>query len=310
MGNKSSSLPDRITEDQAKELAGELWNQYIFDSIVGEDGLADKNDVIDSASEALMAFQGESVEIMRVTARRKKSVAKTYKTNQEFARSVYESKKSKKSGPKLEICQLAHMGQLDDLMSLCALAEASTLDSLDSKLDKTALQIASMYGFVDICKFLIEKGCSVDMQNREKKTAMHLAAQVGNWEIVTLLASSGASTDVKDTLGRFPGDYVESDYSCEGFVKQDTSRMEEMKSLLVPRNPQNRLYQGPRKGKQNDPPAADVVAVEISQDSFQVAESGVQLSRLSRSVKSNGSTRSSRNIIGAAVVDPIAVDSS
>lgn len=263
MGN-TDSLPDRITEEQAKEVAGELWNQYIFDSIVDDDGLAAKQDVIDSASEALMAFQGESVEIMRVTQRKKKTVVKKFQSNQEFGKHVYQELMARNNGPSLEICQMAHLGQLDDICAMCELSDGSGLDDCDTRIDKNALMISSFYNFQNIVEYLAERGCNLDKQNNEGKTALHYAAQIGNWDVCTFLVKKGASTDVKDSLGRLAGDWCESDYSGSGFVKQDETRILEIKTLLAPKNPKNKLYDGPRVGKEQDPPSAEVVGVEIA----------------------------------------------
>lgn len=294
MGN-ADSLPDRINEEQAKLLAGELWNQYIFDALVDENGLASKQDVVDSASEALMAFQGESVEIMRVTCRKKKSILKVFTSNQELGRSIYERKKSKKNEPQLEICQMAHLGQFDDLVAMCEMTDADILDAIDPKLNRTALQLASTYNFIDIIEYLVEKGCNIDKLNSESKTALHYAAQYGNWDAVALLMKKGASPDVKDSLGRFAGDWVESDYSGEGFIKQDQSRFDEMLALLSPTT--GHLYKGPRTGKENDPPSAEVVAVEITNNNFQVhannnASTKSGLNHTSKSLRSEGSASS------------------
>lgn len=290
----AESMPARINEDQAKELAGELWNQYIFDSLLDEDGLADKQDVVDAASEALMAFQGESVEIMRVCSRRKKATQKKFKTNEELGKSIFEKANSRRSGPKLEVVRLAHNGQRDDLVALCELSDPSILDEVDPVVDKTALQVAALYHFVGICEYLIEKGCNVNRQNKESKTAAHYAAQSGNWDVVELLVKAGTNPDLKDHLGRFAGDYVESDLSHSGFVKQDTSRFPEMLEILAPREKGNYLYRGVRQGLECDPPSAEVVAVEINKDSFQVSAGASMLNRTSRSLNSNGSAHSPR----------------
>lgn len=300
MGN-TDSLPDRINEEQAKELAGELWNQYIFDAMIDDDGLAAKQDVVDAASEALMAFQGESVEIMRVTSRRKKSTHKSFKSNQELGQYMYEKRKGKKSAPNVQICQMAHLGQFEDLVAMCEMSEASVLDTVDIHMDRTALQIACTYNFVNICEYLIEKGCDMNKQNHEMKTALHYAAQYGNWEIVNMLLKANANKDTKDNLGRFAGDWVESDYSGVGFVKKDASLFEEMMAALTPKNPNLKLYRGTRTGKENDPPSAEVVAVEISDlSTIQMHKDAESLMhRTSKSFTSNdleGSLASSRSL--------------
>jgi len=304
MGN-TDSLPDLINESQAKELAGELWNQYIFDAMVDEDGLAAKQDVVDAASEALMAFQGESVEIMRVTSRRKKSTCKKFKTNRELGKHNYEKRKGKKSAPALEICQMAHLGQFEDLVAMCELAEAGVIDAVDTHMDRTALQIAATYNFEEICEYLIEKGCDVNKQNKDMKTALHYAAQFGNWHVVAMLLKSNADPDAKDNLGRFPGDWVESDYSGEGFVKKSSAHISEMLATLAPKNPKHKLYRGSRSGKECDPPSAEVVAVEISDLSARqiCSTASSMMHRTSKSFQSTDgsvtSTRSMRKSIAA-----------
>lgn len=283
----ADSMPERITEAQAKHLAGELWNQYIFDSLVDEDGFADKTDVVDAASEALMAFQGESVEIMRVSDRRKKGSVKKFSTNEELGKKLFDKRNGRQNGPAKEICKLAHSGNIDDMVALVELSEYDVLDLLDPNIDRTALQIACTYHFMPICEYLIEKGCLVNKQNKDMKTALHFAAQIGNWDIVTLLVKSGADTDIKDNMERFPGDYVESDYSGHGFIKQDISRFPEMLALLNPKKKGNVLYNGPRQGTENDPPNAEVVAVEITKENFQISKNGQSgHARTSRSFQS------------------------
>lgn len=288
MGNKLDALPGKLTKEQVRQIAGELWNQYIFDAISDENGLVDRHDVAEAASEALMAFQGESVEIRQVTSRRKKSTTKTFKSNQEFGKSLYEKRVSNhKRGHMPDVCRMAHLGELDDMVLLGGMSDANVFETLDKGLDKTPLQIASLFNFGAICDYLIEKGCNVNQQNKEMKTALHYATQAGNWNITRVLVNAGASTDVKDNIGRFAGDYIESDYSIEGYVQKDLSKMQEMKELLTPKEAGNQLYTGALVGKLKNPPSTHIVAVEISDLSLENCRSS--LKPFTRSSNSNDS---------------------
>ena len=61
-----------------------------------------------------------------------------------------------------------------------------------------------MYGHLEIVKFLLEKGASIDSKNDYGSTPLHLASMKGHLEIVKLLLGEGANIDAKDENGSTP----------------------------------------------------------------------------------------------------------
>lgn len=57
--------------------------------------------------------------------------------------------------------------------------------------------------------YLLKKGASVNIQNKEKQTPLHRAVFVGNIRIIELLLKNGADITIKDEKGMTPLDYAE-----------------------------------------------------------------------------------------------------
>lgn len=66
---------------------------------------------------------------------------------------------------------------------------------------RTLLYIASKSGFYDTCKFLLEKGASVNEAQRDGSTPLHGAAYFGHALVVGLLLQHGARSDIKNNWG-------------------------------------------------------------------------------------------------------------
>ena len=66
---------------------------------------------------------------------------------------------------------------------------------------QSALQIAVLKGFLDICELLINHGADVNKQNAEGNTLLNMAVWRGHTAIVALLAKHGADLDVSNNHG-------------------------------------------------------------------------------------------------------------
>ena len=60
---------------------------------------------------------------------------------------------------------------------------------MKNKWGKTALHWAVLEGYLNIAKYLIEKGAKVDLQNKSGWTAMDIAKEQGNQEMIDLLTT-------------------------------------------------------------------------------------------------------------------------
>ena len=69
---------------------------------------------------------------------------------------------------------------------------------------KTALQIAVVEGFDDICKLLIENGADVNKTNAEGNCLVNMAVWHGHTSLVELLVSHDAEIDVSNNHGSTP----------------------------------------------------------------------------------------------------------
>jgi ankyrin repeat protein len=68
----------------------------------------------------------------------------------------------------------------------------------------TCLIIAAAFGFLDICRLLIDKGARVKAKDRNGYTPLYYAAEKGRIEIVRLLCDRGADVEAR-TSGWPPG---------------------------------------------------------------------------------------------------------
>ena len=63
---------------------------------------------------------------------------------------------------------------------------------------------------VEITKFLLERGATVDITNGSNQTLLHIAVEKGNSETARILVSSGADYEMKDRSGITPLDLARS----------------------------------------------------------------------------------------------------
>ncbi len=73
------------------------------------------------------------------------------------------------------------------------------------------LQIAALEGFVDVVRFLLEKGAEVDTRNIDKETPLIDAVENGHWEVVKLLLEFGANPRLGNAKGDEPYELVPLD---------------------------------------------------------------------------------------------------
>ncbi|CAG8951584.1 hypothetical protein HYFRA_00007500 [Hymenoscyphus fraxineus] len=72
----------------------------------------------------------------------------------------------------------------------------------------TPLHVASINGYTDVVKFLLEQNCTVDVTNDQKDTPLHDAIENGHVEVVRLLLDAGANPNKPNRHGDEPLDLV------------------------------------------------------------------------------------------------------
>lgn len=77
---------------------------------------------------------------------------------------------------------------------------------------------AASVGHIDILKFLMEKGCDLELKNEDGFTALHWAAYVGNLDSVKTLIDKGADMKAKNSEGKKPADLAETQ-EVKKFIK-------------------------------------------------------------------------------------------
>jgi ankyrin repeat protein len=83
--------------------------------------------------------------------------------------------------------------------------------NLPDNAGNSPLQIAALEGFIDIVKFLLEKGADVDTRNIDKETPLIDALENGHLEVVKLLLSHGANPRLGNAKGDEPYELVPQD---------------------------------------------------------------------------------------------------
>ncbi len=78
---------------------------------------------------------------------------------------------------------------------------ANYINTLSDNYNNSPLILASMVGFKDIIRMLINNGAIIDQQNNEKQTALIAAVQSNNIDILEILISNGANINLQDNLG-------------------------------------------------------------------------------------------------------------
>ena len=77
------------------------------------------------------------------------------------------------------------------------------VDSRDFK-NLTALHTASLRGYEQVARVLLECAADVTIQNDDGQTPLHVAAKEGHLQVVRVLLKHGASTSARDSLGSTP----------------------------------------------------------------------------------------------------------
>ena len=68
----------------------------------------------------------------------------------------------------------------------------------------TPLHVASLRGYEQVARALLEGGADVTAQNDDKQTPLHVASREGHWQVVHALLEHGASTTARDSFGSMP----------------------------------------------------------------------------------------------------------
>lgn len=108
----------------------------------------------------------------------------------------------------LKLLRFAAAGDLQKVKK--ALENGATIDFTKPKSiqHRTALIEATVNGHIEIVKFLLEKGATVDIKSERNLTALAHAAECGQEEIVKLLLKKGAALEIPDALDRTPLTYA------------------------------------------------------------------------------------------------------
>jgi hypothetical protein len=96
----------------------------------------------------------------------------------------------------------------------------------------TPLHFASLHGFADVVKFLLDAHCSLDNENDRKETPLHDAVENGHAEVVKLLLDAGASPNKPNIEGDEPLDLL-NDHEDEEDEDEDLEKMEEIKEARL-----------------------------------------------------------------------------
>ena len=84
-----------------------------------------------------------------------------------------------------------HYADLHSLPLLGKLANSVSLTITD-KMERTPLLLAMEYDLIDVAKWLIQHGSSVDVSNIDRNTILHLAAKHGNVDLLSYLLDNPA----------------------------------------------------------------------------------------------------------------------
>jgi len=68
----------------------------------------------------------------------------------------------------------------------------------------TPLHMASLRGYEQVARVLLECGADVTAQNNDDQTALHVASREGHLQVVRTLLEHGASTTARDKAGSTP----------------------------------------------------------------------------------------------------------
>jgi len=68
----------------------------------------------------------------------------------------------------------------------------------EQKYNMSCLMIAAVFGYVDICRLLIDKGAEIDAKDSDDMTPLHMSVWNDHIEVVRLLCDRGANTEARD----------------------------------------------------------------------------------------------------------------
>lgn len=98
----------------------------------------------------------------------------------------------------------AYAGHLDHVRQLLG-NDALLINARDAGgRGDTSLIIAAERGHLEICKFLIQLGATLDLRGRASRTALRTALQQGHLEIAEVLLRAGADPTLPDEDGSTP----------------------------------------------------------------------------------------------------------
>lgn len=86
------------------------------------------------------------------------------------------------------------LSALNCYVLLCCVVDGN-IDCVDST-GKTPLMLASVCGWIDVVRFLLERGASVDVTDEQQgASALHMVCSVGHRNVVEALIEYGADVD-------------------------------------------------------------------------------------------------------------------
>ncbi|KAL4232517.1 Ankyrin repeat domain-containing protein 6 [Mactra antiquata] len=91
----------------------------------------------------------------------------------------------------------ASKGDIEDV-SECLQAGAKFDPDQDGR---TALHYAALNGYVDVARFLIEKGCDINLQDASGYTALHRAVSQGHVDVISVLLERSCDINTQDEHG-------------------------------------------------------------------------------------------------------------
>ena len=81
--------------------------------------------------------------------------------------------------------------------------EAGVDPNLKDQYGRTALQLTSRKGCLEVVKLLIKRGANVKVQDKYSETALHWASSRGHLEVMKLLLKNGADVSIGKIKGLF-----------------------------------------------------------------------------------------------------------
>ena len=78
--------------------------------------------------------------------------------------------------------------------------------NIQDRYGETPLHISARKGFCNICQWLIESGCNINVKGIGGKTPLHIAVEKNDETLVKLLLKNNADVNIQDWLGKTPLD--------------------------------------------------------------------------------------------------------